>query len=255
MAKYRPRHDTQYEPREPDSPLNCNMAAAADVARFWSLGLKDFNHHQMRNRAENPDGSPDNVGGTTIEQAAEVLDDIGIDTNYKDLNDGATWGDVVTRLKGDGILIIHGDYGEVPYNLRGEISRTFTGLHSVVGHSFVDGMQNVWIGDGLSDDWVKWPYAVVQRYMAAFPGSFTYLVARPRKLKVKAPREFANVRLTPSREFAPYDRIKPDERIHVGGRVIGQRAQSNGNRTWYRVWHLNRIGYIHTNVGEIVGAG
>ena len=39
-----PRHDTQYEPRTWSSGLDCNMAAAADMARYVSLGLVDHGH-------------------------------------------------------------------------------------------------------------------------------------------------------------------------------------------------------------------
>lgn len=249
--KYLPRHDSQYDPREPDSSLNCNMAAVADVARFYSLGLKDHNHHWYRNRAENPDGSRDNTGGTTISQAAEVLDDVGISSVYRELDDGATWLEAERRINGIGIVIAHGDYGSVPTNLRGPIDRTFTGLHSVTVHRFatVGGTRMAVIGDGLADKWTYWPVNVLYSYMRDFPGGFTFLGVKPRLLTAQG--DFANVRLTPSRELEPLDRITRKDRLHVGGIVRGEAWKDN--RSWYRVWHKGRIAYVHSIPGKIVG--
>ena len=68
MAIYLPRHDTQFEPRTWSSPLDCNMNAAADMARYVTLGLKDHRHNWYR------DQTGDKVGGTNIAQAQDVLE-------------------------------------------------------------------------------------------------------------------------------------------------------------------------------------
>ena len=244
---YKPRHDTQYEPSNAFSPLDCNMAAAADAGRYYSLGLKDHNHYWYRLRAQNPDGSQDRTGGTNIEQAAEVLDDAGVPSVHYTMGEGQNVHEALAVLETRGILIAHGDYGSVPVSLRGPISRTFTGLHSVVFQDLLPG-KKVRVGDGLSDDWMEWPYEVAYRYMFDFPGSATYLVVRPRLL---GPRyDQAAVRVSPSNEIARYTTLKTGDRVHVGGIVRGQELRET--RNWYRVWCENRIGYVHATRGEIV---
>lgn len=243
---YLPRHDTQFEPRTAFSGRDCNMAAAADAARFWSLGLKDRNHQWYRDHAQNPDGSPDRDGGTNIAQAQEVLDDIGVPSTIYDATDGRDFGDVRTALKAGSVVIAHGDYGSVPRGERGEIDPSFTGLHSVVfaRWSSANGVQ---VGDGLSDAWEWWSEADASRYMRDFPGTgYTYLVVRPRKLQAKVAK--ANVRRTASTSSAVLGQITPTSRLHYGGIVAGGYVGSN--RNWYRVYYRGQIAYIHTSVAK-----
>lgn len=252
MPKYEPRHDTQYEPRTWSSPLDCNMAAAADAARYWSLGLKDHNHAWYRDHAQNPDGSPDKTGGTNIDQAAEVLDDAGIPSVHFDGSDGRGWSDVEAVLAGAGIVIAHGDYGSVPRSLRGPIDRTFTGPHSVVFSRIatIAGERMVRVGDGLADPWGWWPVDVARRYMLDFPGAgLTYLVVTPRRLRARV--AVANVRPSPTRKAARVGTITPKSAsLHVGGIVVGESV--GGNRNWYRVFYRGKLAYVHASVARIL---
>lgn len=249
---YLPRHDTQYEPRTWSSSTDCNMAAAADVGRFWSLELIDHTHDWYRARALDASGQPDRTGGTNIDQAHDVLEKAGVSVRVVyDALDGRDWSDVVRELQTGSMVIAHGDYGSVPRPLRGPIDRSFTGLHSVaLGRvTTIEGVSNVRVGDGLSDAWVWWPVSVASAYMRDFPGGgYTYLVVTPRRLAAKVP--VANVRPEPNRRRPRYATISPRSRVHVGGTVRGESI--GGNATWYRVWHQNRIGYVHSSVGKIV---
>ena len=236
MAIYLPRHDTQFEPRTWSSGLDCNMAAAADMARYVTLGLRDYGHDWYRT------ASGDREGGTNIDQAQLVLDDVGVSSTAHDADDGHSWAQVATALR-RAPIISHGDYGAVPRNLRGEISRSFEGNHSVLFHSFV-GTQ-VRVGDGLSDDWMLWPEPVCRSYMANFPGGgMTYLVPVVRKIKAKV--AVANVREKPTRQSRIVTRITPKSRIHGGGAVRGERIGSNA--TWFRVYVSGRVVYVHSSV-------
>ena len=245
---YLPRHDTQYEPRTAFSGRDCNMAAAADAARFWSLGLIDHNHQWYRDHAENPDGTRDTSGGTNITQAAEVLGDVGIPSTIYDATDGRDFGDVRVALRAGFYVIAHGDYGSVPRAERGEIAPGFSGLHSV-GFARWSPVNGVQVGDGLSDAWEWWSEAVASRYMRDFPGiGYTYLVVRPRKLAAKVPR--ANVRKTMSTSSAVLGQITPSSRLHFGG--IQRGGYVGSNRSWFRVFFKGQIGYVHTSVAKPV---
>lgn len=228
------------------------MAAAADVARFWSLGLRDHTHDWYRARALNPDGTPDRSGGTNIDQAHDVLEKAGVQVDEVfDATDGQDWQDVARHLAAGRMIIAHGDYGTVPERLRGPLDRSFTGWHSVAfgRPTTIEGVAYVRVGDGLRDDWAWWPVTVANAYMRDFPGGgYTYLVVTPRKLAAKVP--VANVRPEPNRKRARFTQITPRSRIHVGGTVVGERI--GGNATWFRVWVQNRIGYVHSSVGRIV---
>lgn len=244
--QYEPRHDTQFEPRTWSSGLDCNMAAAADVARFWSLGGIDHKHDWYRAL------SGDKEGGTNIDQAHDVLERAGVQVQaVYDGSDGQSWDDVARELSAGHMIISHGDYGSVPRSLRGPIDRTFTGYHSVAFGRIttIDRESVVRVGDGLSDPWAWWPVSVANAYMRDFPGGgYTYLVIVPRRLAAKV--AVANVRPAANRTRAPFARITPKSRIHVGGTVRGERIGTNA--TWYRVWTKGRIGYVHSSVGRIV---
>lgn len=248
MAKYRPRHDTQYEPRTIASPYDCNMAASADAARFWSLGLIDRNHDQMRHLSgtygEVTDSDPTN-NGTDIADAAHALQALGIPSTVYDRTDGKGFADVKAALARGEVVIAHGDYGSVPRALRGPIDRAFTGWHSVLYHSFSPSAMSV--GDGLADPWLVWPLDVADAYMRDFPGGgYTFLTVAPRKLKAKVAR--AHVRSAPRRANNVIGHITPRSRIHYGGTVLGERI--GGNATWYKVWYAGKIGYVHSSVAQ-----
>ena len=244
MTMYEPRHDTQYEPRTWSSSLDCNMAAAADVARFYSLGLIDHGHDYYRKL------TGDSSGGTNIDQAHDVLEKAGVQVAaVYDALDGKTWADVRAALTGGSMVIAHGDYGTVPRALRGALDRTFQGWHSVaLGRlAVITQDRSVRVGDGLSDPWTWWPEDVANAYMRDFPGGgYTYLVVTPRKLKASVP--VANVRPEPNRQHPRYAVIKPTSRVHFGGTVRGEVIGHNG--VWYRVWVKDRIGYVHSSVAR-----
>lgn len=244
---YLPRHDTQYEPRTTFSGRNCNMAAAADAARFWSLGLIDHNHQWFRDHAQEPDGSRDTSGGTNITQAAEVLGDAGIPSTIYDAADGKGIADVRAFVRAGSFVIAHGDYGSVPRYERGEIAPDFTGYHSVgFARHTAAGFQ---VGDGLSDAWEWWPDAIANAYMRDFPGGgYTFLVVRPRKLAAKVPK--ANVRTAMSTSAKVLGQITPSSRIHFGG--IQRGGYVGANRSWYRVFYRGQIAYVHTSVAKPV---
>lgn len=244
VAGYIPRHDTQFEPRTRMSGLNCNMAAAADVGRFYSLGKIDHNHQWYRDRAQNPDGSQDKSGGTHIYQAAEVLDDAGIPSTVYDSDDRRTIISVRKELTAGNVIIAHGDNGSLPRGERGEISPSFTGLHSVDAVKY-SASKGYLIGDGLSQDYNWWSEPVMNAYMRDFPGGgFTYLVVKPRRIKAKA--DYASVRREPNRQHAPIGRITGRSRTHYGSIVVGEAV--GRNRNWYRVWWNGRIAYVHSSV-------
>lgn len=251
MTMYEPRHDTQYEPRTWSSSVDCNMAASADVARFWSLGLKDHGHNWYRERCKNPDGTQDR-DGTNIDQAHNVLEIAGVTVAETfDSGDGQNWDDVRRFLESGSMVVAHGDYGTVPRALRGPIDRAFTGNHSVAFGRITTIEQDVsvHVGDGLADPWTWWPISVASAYMRDFPGGgYTFLVVTPRRLTAKV--RVANVRPAPNRDRKWFTQITPRSRIHVGGTVRGERI--GGNATWFRVWVQNRIGYVHSSVGRIV---
>jgi hypothetical protein len=246
VTQYEPRHDTQFEPRTWSSGLDCNMAAAADVARFYSLGLIDHGHDYFRTL------SGDTVGGTNIDQAHFVLEKAGVPVHALfDAADGKGWTDVAHELDAGYMVIAHGDYGTVPVAMRGPISRTFTGLHSVAFGRIttIDRESVVRVGDGLADPWVWWPVSVASAYMRDFPGNgFTYLVVAPRHLCARV--RVANVRPEASRAHARFATITPTTRVHMGGTVKGESI--GGNAVWYRVWAKGRIGYVHSSVGKVV---
>ena len=245
---YLPRHDTQFEPRTVMSGRNCNMSAASDAARFWSLGLIDHHHQWFRDRAENPDGSRDTQGGTNILQAAEVLGDAGIPTTVYDATDGRDFADVRASIRSGSYVIAHGDYGSIPVGERGEISPLFAGLHSV-GFARWSPVNGVLVGDGLSDAWEWWSEANASRYMRDFPGGgYTYLVVRPRRLSAKAGK--ANVRASMSTTAKVLGQITTSSRLHYGGLQRG--GYVGGNRSWYRVYYRGQIAYVHSSVAKPV---
>jgi hypothetical protein len=257
-AIYVPRHDTQFEPRTVCSGKDCNMSASADALRWWSLGLIDRNHHDLRalqpgGTAECTDATTAN-DGTTIADALHVLvAHFGVTAIAYDAGDGQVWGDVTRALDRGEIVIAHGDYGSVPVMLRGPIDRLFTGLHSVVFQRRLvkSGVPVVRVGDGLSDGWIYWPETVAARYMRDWPDiGFTFLRVVSRKLKAKG--SFANVRDRATRvSTVVLMRITSASRLHVGGTVLGENI--GGNRTWYRVYAGTKgIGYVHSSVGMIV---
>lgn len=247
-STYLPDHDSQFQPRTAFSGRNCNMAAAADAARFWSLGLINHNHQWYRDHAQNPDGSADRSGGTTIAQAAEVLDDAGVPSNHYDALDGKGLLDVRVALRTGKGIIAHGDVGSIPRGDRGEIDPDFTGLHSVwIPPRF--NATGVLVGDGLSTSYEWWSWDALNRYLRDFPGGgYTYLTVTPRRLRAKG--TVANVRPSASKLNAPIGTISRTSRIHVGGVVLGQYIGSN--RRWFRVFYKGQIGYVHTSVAEIV---
>ena len=244
MAIYLPRHDTQFEPRTWSSGLDCNMAAAADMARFGSLGLIDRRHDWFRDRARNSDGTPDRSGGTNIDQAQDVLDGVGVASTVYDGADGRAWANVISDLL-RAPIIAHGDYGAVPVALRGPIDRAYTGPHAVLFHALSGA--SIRVGDGLSDDWMLWPVAVARAYMVAFPGAgVTCLVPVIRKVAAKVAT--ANVRAQPSRGSRVITTISPRSRIHCGGTQRGEVIGANA--TWFRVWTAGRIGFVHSSVAR-----
>lgn len=255
-AVYVPRHDTQYEPRTKCSPFDCNMAAAADALRFWSLGLRDKNHHELRalqpgGTAECSDATKTN-DGTTISEAAHVLVEMGAKVAVYDTADGQVWSDVQRALDRGEMLVVHGDYGSVPVALRGPIDRTFTGLHSVVYQRRLirNGVPSIRVGDGLSDGWLYWPETVAKKYMVDFPGTgLQFIRVIPRKAASKS--GLANVRVSPTRSSAVLTRISTTSRLHMGGAVPGESI--GGNRSWYKVYAGTKgIGYVHSSVAVIV---
>ena len=241
--KYEPRHDTQYEPRDAYSGLDCNMAACADAARFATLRLVDRSHVYFRSL------TGDTEGGTNISEAHMALEAAGVPVaGTYDATDGKMWSDVRAALLGGSVVIAHGDYGSVPASLRGPIDRTFTGLHSVLLHR-VDATHGIRVGDGLNDAWAWWPESVTKAYMADFPGGgFTYLVVTPRRLAARVP--VARVRSGPSLSSGKLGTITPAARLHAGGTVIG--GAVGANRTWWRVWYHDQLGYVHSSVAHIV---
>jgi hypothetical protein len=208
------------------------------MARFVSLGLIDHGHDYYRNL------TGDKEGGTNIDQAHDVLEKVGIGCTAWDAADGKAWADVIAALK-RAPIIAHGDYGSVPVSLRGEISRTFTGNHSVLFHSIAGA--NVRVGDGLADDWTTWPESVARSYMANFPGGgLTYLVPVVRSVRSKV--KVANVREKATRQSRIVTTIGPLARRHCGGTVRGERIGTNA--TWYRVFAAGRVAYIHSSVAR-----
>lgn len=256
-ANYVPRHDTQYEPATACSKYDCNMAAAADALRWWSLGLTNRSHQDMRalqagGIAECTDVSHLN-DGTDIADALHVLvEHFGVTATAYDYTDGQTWESVLAALDRGEFVISHGVYGAVPPALRGPLSRTFTGRHSVAFQRRIvaDGVPSVRVGDGLSDAWMYWPEAIARQYMLSFPGEgFTFLRVTRRNVASKG--GLANVRAQPTTTSPILRRISTASRLHCGGSVIGQSI--GGNRAWYRVYAGKLgIGYVHTSVGRMV---
>jgi len=243
MTRYEPRHDTQFEPRSALSGSDCNMAACADVGRFYTLRLLDRSHVYYRTL------TGDTEGGTNISEAHMALEAAGVPvTGTYDYTDGKGWSDVRAALLGGSVVIAHGYYGSVPASLRGPIDRTFTGLHSVLFHR-IDPVHGVRVGDGLNDAWTWWPESVAKAYCVDFPGAgLTYLTVTPRQLAARVP--VANVRSGPSLSSGKLGTITPSSRLHAGGTVTGGGVGTN--RTWWRVWFHDQIAYVHSSVAHIV---
>jgi hypothetical protein len=250
MPPYRQRHDTQYEPITWSSGIDCNMAAAADGARYFSLGLIDHHHDYYRGLAKNPDGSQDR-NGTNITQAHAVLSHVGVPSTIYASADGHHWDYVESHISAGRNVIAHGDAGSIPKYLRGQIDKNFTGLHSVIFNriAMIQEDKSVLVGDGLAGSWTWWPTDVAKGYMEAFPGDgLTFLTIQPRRLCAKINR--ANVRAKPTTASAILGTIKPTSRIHEGGVVHG--GSVHGNHNWYRVFYQGQIAFVHTSVGKIV---
>lgn len=249
MTGYLMRHDTQFEPRTISSSHDCNMAAAADALRWFTLGMKDRNHDQLRHDsgtyAELTDGIPGN-DGTNISDAQHALSVNGCPSTVFDELDRQLSEDVWDVLRAGGVVIAHGDYGSVPPELRGPISRRYAGLHAVL---FV-GMSStgVIVADGLSDALMTWPLAVAAAYMADFPGAgCTFLAVTPRRITSRVTR--ANVRAQPSTLAGIRGTIGQRDKLHAGGTVIGRPV--GANKTWWRVWFRGQAGYVHSSVAKL----
>lgn len=249
MTAYLPRHDTQYEPRTIASSHDCNMAAAADALRFFTLGMRDRNHDQMRHDSgtygELADGNQRN-DGTNISDAQHALSVNGCPSTVFDELDRQLPEDVWDVLRAGGVVIAHGDYGSVPAALRGPISRTYTGLHAVLFHSLTS--NGVLVGDGLSEVWTTWPLSVAAAYMTDFPGmGCTFLSVMPQLVTSRV--TLANVRAQPSTLAGIRGTIGPRVKLHAGGTVIGRPV--GANKTWWRVWFKGSAGYVHSSVAKL----
>lgn len=252
---YVPRHDTQYEPRTACSPYDCNMAASADALRWWSLGLQDQNHNQLRalqpgGTAECTDSSAAN-NGTSVYDGLLVLQHFGVRAIAYGHYDGKTFADILGALNRGETVTAMGDYGSVPIALRGPISRNFTGGHSVFFQRRISygGQACIRVGDGLSDDWMYWPETVAKKYVDDFPGSVQFVRIITRKLASKS--GITNVRAAATRQSAILTTITTSSRLHYGGAVLGETIGTN--RTWYKVYAGTKgIGYVHSSVGAIV---
>jgi len=248
---YRPRHDSQFEPRTKASPYDCNMAAAADALRFWSLGLIDRNHDQLRHDSgtysEVTDDNPNN-NGTNIDDAARALQKNGVETVVFHVADEQGWGDVRRALVPGSVVIAHGDYDRVPYALRGQHGKHFLGLHSVLFHHR-SRTGKVCVLDGVADGpgYRYWPDDVAHAYMRKFPGTgYTYLVVTQRRLKASVAR--ANVRKHPKLGARIRGVITPRSRVVYGGTVTGQKVGRSNK--WYRVYYRGGIAYVHSSVAK-----
>lgn len=248
---YTADHDSQYEPRTVASPFDCNMAAAADAARQWSLNLIDRNHDQLRRLSgtywEVLDANKYN-NGTNIAEAGRVLDSLGVRSVIRDSLDGDTFADVLTHLGRGEFVIAHGDAGSIPRELRGPIDRDFVGYHSVFLQRHAVG--KVRVGDGLGSNWILWPDAVVKAYMEAFPGSgLTYLYTIPRKITSKVGT--VNLRSEPVRASNVVAVLNASSRLVCGGMVLGESI--GANRNWFKVWSpVAGLGYVHTSVARYI---
>lgn len=244
MAGYLPRHDTQYEPRTIASPYDCNMAAAADAARFYSLGRVNRNHDQMRRYSGTYHEITNGIAGdegTNIDEAARALAYVGVPSTVYTASAGRTFAHVMAALRAGYYVIAHGDYGSVPRAERGELAPTFTGLHSVGFARYVDG-SGVQVGDGLSDAWEFWHSDDAERYMRDFPGGgFTYLTVKPRR--VRGLGNAANVYPNASNNDPRIGTLGVSSRAHTSGLVLGETVM--GKRSWYRIYRNGRIGYVH----------
>jgi hypothetical protein len=235
---YLPRHDTQFEPRTGFSPWDCNMAAAADAARYWSIGLTDHDHSWYRKV------SGDTDGGTNITTASKVLDIARVSHAVYDASDGRNYADVKAALDAGRFVIAHGDYDRVPVSLRGPIDRSYEGYHSVFAARRRSNA--VMIGDGLSDKWMLWPDTVLSSYMAAFPGGgFTYIAVRPRHLRSKSGT--CNIRAEATRQSRVVSTLRGTREVHYGGFKRGESI--GGNSNWDRVWEpTHGVAYVHSSV-------
>jgi Bacterial SH3 domain len=244
-------------------PYNCNMAASAMLAQQVSLGAINTAPDELRKLSGTAWECTDNNklnDGTNIKDAATALARKGVHLTIYDSTDGRTFTMLTSALKEGRFAVVHGDYDQVPRQLRGD--KDFLGLHSVFFHEYAaqvalyNGTRGpgIRVGDGLNDGrragipngYVWWPLKVAENYAVKFPGGgLTYGLMDRRRLEA---RVNANVRTKPALS-GKIIRTAPKGTDFTWGAVqIGQAV--GGDRRWYRVWDTSKgvVGFMHASV-------
>lgn len=246
-------------------PYNCNMAAAAMAVQQVTMGATDTTPDALRKLSGTAGECTDRIKGnegTTIQNAATAMAKVGVHLSVFDSGDNQGFDDVVEYLKKGRFAIAHGDYDQIPVQLRGD--KDFAGFHSVFFHEY-RGAVNLFngtrgpavrVGDGLNDGrrsgipsgYVWWPAAVARNYMAKFPGGgFTFGLIDLRTLRSRVAT--ANVRDRATRQSSVIATLKSGAPSLVwGAAMLGETI--GGDRRWFRVWvpQLARHGYMHASV-------